>query len=322
MALSEQRVVSPGRRRLKRAASIAIGAAVLTLIPSRIAFQDLGALLARQPAVAKRWQQHMIASPFGTIHAAMFSLPRPVGTTIPHPPIYALANFDPLDITGSIGRQPLGDSSAPLQFPKANRKSKGDSLIVRPREPVAALPSVSETEQTAPAEAEAAQKDEADGRFEPYAKYEFLAAGDRSLTPDVELPYVDMPPANLTPAAPPNARKDSAQLYFGIDSMAGGREGIAPWAPGEAPVVLASRGDPDIKQSALSSRPPGERNRRERCQQGRSDGRRSTSPLARRAAGADRCRRAQRLRNVSPTPCILNRAASRCVARSRWLRSS
>ena len=258
MALSEQRVVSPGRRRLKRAASIAIGAAVLTLIPNRIAFQDLGALLARQPAVAKRWQQHMIASPFGTIHAAMFSLPRPVGTTIPHPPIYALANFDPLDITGSIGRQPLGDSSAPLQFPKANRKSKGDSLIVRPREPVAALPlpSVSETEQTAPAEAEAAQKDEADGRFEPYAKYEFLAPGDRSLTPDVELPYVDMPPANLTPAAPPTARKDSAQLYFGIDSMAGSRERIAPWAPGEAPVVLASRGDPDIKQSALSSQPP------------------------------------------------------------------
>jgi len=30
------------------------------------------------------------------------------------------------------------------------------------------------------------------------------------------------------------------------------REQMAPWAPGEAPVVLASRGDPDIKQSALA----------------------------------------------------------------------
>ena len=94
---------------------------MLTLLPDRISFQDLGALLARQPAVAKRWQQHLIASPFGTIHAAMFSLPRPVGTAIPHPPIYALANFDPMDITGSIGKQPLGDPTAPLQFPKANR---------------------------------------------------------------------------------------------------------------------------------------------------------------------------------------------------------
>ena len=33
------------------------------------------------------------------IHAAMFSMPRPVGTAIPSPPIYALANFDPADIT-------------------------------------------------------------------------------------------------------------------------------------------------------------------------------------------------------------------------------
>jgi len=220
------------------------------LLPERIAFQDLGALLARQPAVAKRWQQHLIASPFGTIHAAMFTLPRPVGTAIPHPPIYALANFDPLDISGPIGRQPLGDLTAPLQFPKANRRAKGDSRIERPREPIPPLPSVS----GAPSEAEAAQKkDEADGRFEPYAKYEFITAPDeRSSTPDVELPYVDLPPANLTPVAPSTAGKDAAQLYFGIDPIAAGREGIAPWAPGEAPVVLASRGT-DIKQSALGT---------------------------------------------------------------------
>jgi spore germination cell wall hydrolase CwlJ-like protein len=40
--------------------------------------------------------------------------------------------------------------------------------------------------------------------------------------------------------------------------MAGGREPIAPWAPGEAPVVLASHGDPDIKQSALAPSPDGD----------------------------------------------------------------
>src|SRR4029450_6913320 len=78
---------------------------------------------------------------------------------------------------------------------------------------------------------------------------------DRSSTPDVDLPYLDLPPADLTPVAPPKASKDAAQLYFGIDPMAAGREAIAPWAPGEAPVVLASRGDPDIKQSALGSSP-------------------------------------------------------------------
>ena len=103
---------------------MAIGAVLIALPPERVAFQDLGALLAGQPSVAKRWQQHLIASPFGTIHTAMFSLPRPVGTAIPHPPIYALANFDPADITSSIGKQPLGDATAPLQFPKANRNAK------------------------------------------------------------------------------------------------------------------------------------------------------------------------------------------------------
>ena len=126
MALSGRGAVSLLRRR-PSAASFAIGFALLAIFPDTIGFQDLGALLARQPAVAKRWQQHLIASPFGTIHAAMFSLPRPVGTTIPHPPIYALANFDPADITGSIGRQLLGDPMAPIQFPKPNRKTKRDS---------------------------------------------------------------------------------------------------------------------------------------------------------------------------------------------------
>jgi len=50
-----------------------------------IGYQDLGALLVRQPAVTERVRENLIASPFGTIHAATFSMPRPVGTAIPHP---------------------------------------------------------------------------------------------------------------------------------------------------------------------------------------------------------------------------------------------
>jgi len=259
VALSERGAVSLGRRRRRRAASLTIGAMLLVVPPERIAFQDLGALLARQPGVAKRWQQHLIASPFGTIHAATFSFPRPVGTAIPHPPIYALANFDPTDITGSIGKQPLGDESAPLQFPKANRKAKRDSLVSRPREPLPPLPPALAIEPAPETEVEASmKKNESTGRFDPYSQYEFVTAPDeKSKTPDIDLPYADIPPANLTPTAPQKAAgKDAAQLYFGIDSMAGGRESIAPWAPGEAPVVLASRGDPDIKQSALGSPSP------------------------------------------------------------------
>jgi hypothetical protein len=127
-------------RRRQRLARVGLAALCLSVLPGHIGFQDLGALLARQPAVAERVREHMIASPFGTIHAATFSFPQPVGTRIPHPPIYALANFDPDDVTGSIGAQPLGDPNAPLQFPKVNRKAKRDSGLARPREPLPPLP--------------------------------------------------------------------------------------------------------------------------------------------------------------------------------------
>jgi predicted transglutaminase-like cysteine proteinase len=164
---------------------------LIALPPERIAFQDLGALLARQPSVAKRWQQHLIASPFGTIHAATFSLPSPIGTAIPHPPIYALANFDPADIAGSIDKQPLGDATAPLQFPKANSKAKQDSLITRPRAP---LPPLLPLLASAPVpEPKFARK------FDVHLPYEF-AMHERTPTPNIELPHADSSLAKLTPA--------------------------------------------------------------------------------------------------------------------------
>ena len=211
-------------------------------------------MLARQPAVAERAREHLIASPFGTIHAAMFSMPRPVGTAIPPPPVYALANFDPSDITGSIGRQPLGDPSAPLQFPAVNRKAKGDSEISRARDPLPPLPPMLAIEPVPGAQADPSAKD--GGRFEAYSEYEFPEApGQAALAPDVDLPYVDIPPVNLTAVAPKDgAAKDAGRLFFGADVLDAQKQAIAPWAPGEAPIVLASRvsGDPDIKESALA----------------------------------------------------------------------
>jgi hypothetical protein len=234
---------------------IGFGALLFALLPNTIGFQDLGALLARQPAVSGRWYKHLIASPFGTIHAAMFSMPRPVGTTIPHAPLYALANFDPADITGSIGSQLLGDSAAPLQFPKVNRKPKGDSLISRSREPLPPLPPLLAVKPAPVPRANAAPtKDESGARFDPYSQYEFADAPDQGpAAPDVDLSHADIPPADLTAAAAqPGEAKDAGRIYFGANPMAAEQGTIAPWAPGEAPVVMASSGDPDIKQSALA----------------------------------------------------------------------
>ena len=231
------------RRRRRRQASIGLSALVFALLPNTIGFQDLGALLARQPGVAARAHRHVIASPFGTIHAAMFSLPRPIGTAIPHPPLYALANFDPTDITGSIASQFLGDPNAPLQFPAVNRKSKRDSLLARPREPLPPLPPLLSIEPVPQAQADAPLKsEEANSRFDPYSEYEFATAPDQQPTsPDTHPSAADNSPG----------RRDGSQIYFGADPLAAVRESITPWAPGEAPVVMASV-DPDIKQSALA----------------------------------------------------------------------
>lgn len=244
------------RRRRRKLASIGFATLAFTVFPRTIAFQDLGALIAHQPGIAERAREHLIASPFGTIHAATFSFPRPVGTRIPHPPIYALANFDPADITGSISTQPLGDGTAPLRFPRANRKAKRDSLLSRPREPMPPLPPVLAIEPLPETVPEATlKKDAAESRFDPYSQYEFAAGPDEAPTaPDIDLPYTDLPPANLTPSAPKGGRKESTRLFFGVDPLADGGAGLAPWAPGEAPVVMAARTpvDPDIKQSALT----------------------------------------------------------------------
>ena len=59
---------------------------VMGLMPRSIGYQDLVALMARQSEVSQRARAHMLASPFGTIHAATFSFPQPVGTLIPEPP--------------------------------------------------------------------------------------------------------------------------------------------------------------------------------------------------------------------------------------------
>src|SRR5215510_7178299 len=131
------------RKRPKRAGvPISLSIPMLLLAPTMIGQQDLIALVARQPSVAERLRQHVqhvIASPFGTIHAATFSFPRPVGATVPEVPAdYRLASLsvDPRDFefTGSIGSRAdidIDDRAPPpvLTFPTVNRALKGDFLV-------------------------------------------------------------------------------------------------------------------------------------------------------------------------------------------------
>lgn len=219
------------RRTRRRSTAVAVIALLISLAPTSIAYQDLGALLARQPGVGERVRAHFIASPFGTIHAAMFSMPRPIGTAIPHPPVYALANFDPSDIAGSIGSQALGDANAPLRFPSVNRGDKRDFLGHRARAPMPPLPPLL---AIAPA-------------------------------PPSAIDTVLDNMANTSQGAA-SQRKNAERVFFEVDPIGALHKKIAPWAPGEAPIIQGSTlqspltnapADPDIKMSALEPARPG-----------------------------------------------------------------
>src|SRR5687768_6135947 len=98
-----------------RWASFGFALTVFGLLPSEIGYQDIAALLARQPCVTQRWQKHALTSPWGTIPAATFSLPRPIGSSIPRAVGVHLAGLrgDGGDVTGSISRNPLGQVIRP-----------------------------------------------------------------------------------------------------------------------------------------------------------------------------------------------------------------
>src|SRR3954452_18546211 len=132
----------PSRNGPKGADAASFGLAILVflLTPTQVGYQDLAALLGQQPTVAARWREHLIASPFGTIHAATFSLPRPVGTSIPEAPLVRLASLNADDVTGSIGSDPFAVRRArpEVVFPVINRAGKGDRLV--PSVPMAPEP--------------------------------------------------------------------------------------------------------------------------------------------------------------------------------------
>ncbi len=113
------------------------------LMPTMIGHQDLAALIAQRPLAVQQWHSHNIASPFGTIEAATFSMPMPLSEAMPVSLSYALAGLDPgnADITGSIKERMLGDAaieelqdaSPPSSLPEVNRRLKGDRLAVHPQ---------------------------------------------------------------------------------------------------------------------------------------------------------------------------------------------
>jgi spore germination cell wall hydrolase CwlJ-like protein len=120
-------------------------------MPTSVGHQDLASLIARETGGVERGRQHLRLTTFGTIHAAMLSFPRPVGSTIPDAPGYQLASLDPraVDIARGIRRSdpfydPFAELSAPprprYEFPTVDRRLKGDRLATQERPPAPQAP--------------------------------------------------------------------------------------------------------------------------------------------------------------------------------------
>jgi len=262
------------------------------LMPTVVGRQDLAALIAQRPIV-QHWRSHNIASPFGTIEAATFSMPVPISEAMPVSLSYALAGLDPgnADITGSIRERMLGDVAVDeLQsaLPEINRRLKGDrlALLPQPQEeaPVAEqspehakkgdrlvasqapeppAPSVAGTEPPQP-------EPPADTRpvasASPQSPAQLMAEASqpaRSASPEAQpnSPAQAEPHSDTGLVIAPNdadATVRTARLYFGIDPL-GSFGVIQPWMPGEAPQLddQGAEVEPDFKSAALTPESPG-----------------------------------------------------------------
>ncbi len=221
------------------------------LMPSAIGSQDLASLLAKKNELVARVEQHLIQSPFGTIHAATFRFPNPVGSAIP-----PVANLTQVSLVqheddAGFGRRFVGvyEPEPRRTFPSVDRSAKGDRLIVLHPEQAAGggqdrAPGVASTPQATPAPAVASVAPSATARANAAVP---PAGSAQSGAPRDDAARSD----NTTPAfaedEDPSVR--TARVYFGVQSMGEGFGTIEPWAPGETPILEAPEvADLDFKR--------------------------------------------------------------------------
>ena len=219
--------------------------AVLALAPTRTAYPDVAAPapVAREPALGESFRAHLIASPFGTIHAATFSFPQPIGTALPSDGVVRLASLDSSDVTGLIGRNLIdrADIDVPYRdFPQIDRTAKGSRLVPRLRPHFDALD---------PAKSAAPQEPEEPEELEEQPQHEAPSAAPSSAVPGesadarregaaggaaVKAATEDAEPAELE--AGQCAAMHAARIYFGTAPLGGSVAAIEPWAPGQTPI--------------------------------------------------------------------------------------
>ena len=248
---------------------------LLTVTPTEIGYQDLASLLARQPGVAERWQEYIFASSRRMLQVASFNLPRPIGTHTPQTPTYRLASLvdnSGSDVTGSLGRDPLGPVLRPLQksdFPKVVRSSKGDRLPLYTPDVAAPVPQPQEQDQpNSNASVRGAKTADAAPVNAAPLDAELEAALNAPRLPQYEASASqhDIPADHPLNAAPPSGTDTSeaaepelnhdgfsfqtATLFFGNSSLGVASGTLERWQPGEEPMIVLPGVDPDMKMPA------------------------------------------------------------------------
>lgn len=258
-----------------RRASFGLGLCVFALMPSEIGYQDIAALLARQPGVAERWQKRVVASAASSIQVATFSFGRPIGTAAPETATERLANFQNASFqtnqdgdAGAVTRNPLMQPPRRYQaseFPKVDRTLKGDRLaMVAPEAPPAVIDSFPTNASVRGAKSAGVDADKALAPLDPELTEALTAP---PLTPyDVSLslesdPLNDstVPVAGVDAGSAPVPPRDAftvqtASLFFGSSSLGASIETMERWQPGEEPTIVGPEAsvDPDLKTPVVT----------------------------------------------------------------------
>ena len=248
------------RPKSARLALFGFGLGVFALLPNEIGYQDIAALLARQPGVTERWQTRMVASPASAIQVATYSFGRPIGTASPQTANMRLASLGGAlgaDITGALTRGPLAQSPRPYQaadFPKVDRTMKGDRLAMPaavPTEPADPFPThqsvmgakaaATEPSSSAPLDPELA---EALNAPPLHAADVALSLGADPLN-DASTPVEGVAAGTALAPARDGFAVQTANLFFSSSSLGASLETMERWQPGEEPTLVVP--DPELK---------------------------------------------------------------------------
>jgi spore germination cell wall hydrolase CwlJ-like protein len=256
-----------------------LSAFCVALMPTSVGYQEIAAFFSSPPAMAKAPHPHLIPSPFGTIEPATYSYGRqPIGTAMPQPPVFELASFDPnsaIDAPTWTVDRPLQARAALVDYPKVNRRLKGDRWPVAkkigpaasepkslpPLQPVGATPvEPSRAAPPAPAAGSHLKAVEAPSAAPPAAPAAPVAttapineasdlpaaipaSGELSDSPglfaDTALAFADDAPDERGP-----------NIYFGA-VVTGSIGGLERWAPGAAPILAAPPSEASLELAAL-----------------------------------------------------------------------